>query len=125
MSVDQTNEEVSFGDIVVNIPGMGPGSEKASWWLSYIQELILFGKLEAVLQYLLAAQRAGALSVLQQACLERLRQQVKEKMESKKEKKPPIRTHKSGTFNKVKKGPGIARVVPSPTKSEPYFFRTG
>ena len=117
MSVDKTNEEISFGDIVVNIPGMGPGSEKASWWLSYIQELILFGKLEAVLQYLFAAQRAGALTVLQQACLENLRQRVKEKVESKEKEKKPRRT-KSGTYGKVRK------TVPAPAKSEPYFFRS-
>ncbi len=100
-----------WAEQVVDMPGMGPGANKAGWWVAYLNELMMLGKYEEVLKFLGRARQTGAITAIIKAKEEMNQQYVTAK--------------KTG----VAKGPVVkkAEVIrkTKSNKTEPYFYTQG
>jgi hypothetical protein len=96
-----------WSEQVVDMPGMGPGANKAGWWVAYLNELMMLGKYEDVLKWLSKARQTGAIFAIIKAKEEMTREYVV--------KKAPTKVVKPSAIKKAK----VRKVVVE--KAEPYF----
>jgi hypothetical protein len=108
-------------NMVVDMPGMGPGAEKAGWWVLYLQELLQAGRYEDVFNYLAQARRTGALTIIHEATIEYNRALLEGKRKQKEHKR-----RNSKTFPAVVTIQGNTVLVEAMAgkakgKKEPYY----
>jgi hypothetical protein len=108
MGTIKTQPPGPWAEQVVDMPGMGPGANRAGWWVSYLNELMMVGKYEEVLTYLARARHTGAITAIIKAKEEMNQQYVAKKRERK----------ASTTMKKVE-------VKKTTNKAEPYFYVQG
>jgi len=103
--------ELNWCNVAVDMPNMGPGADRAGWWVEYLEELTFLGKYEAILQYLAYAKRSRALEIINKAHEQVKRARVEDNRS------------KSGVQKAVTRAtlPGPKKTS-LPTKSEPYFY---
>jgi len=113
MTTIATQSPGLWANQTVDMPGMGPGANKAGWWVAYLNELMMLGKYDEVLAHLNKARATGAIFAIIKAKEEMTQQYIQKKLNT---------SNKKGSVGpRVKKAKTSKQRCTEP-KTDPYFY---